>query len=236
MALGTTLGTMIAMLRAETGASTNQSMGVNQVDPLMYILRRHYEFYHEDFDWPQHLLDNDEEILAGERYYTFNDEVAFKRITNAWVLDSGTNWIPLAYGISPVDYSAINSEAGEVSDPILKWQHYGDNQFEVWPIAASNTSLRFRGYKKPAVLNSLSSVCDIDDQLIVLAAAAEILARNGAKDAEIKLGLANRRYAQLKGQNSKVRVMEMGMQSRTTDPSGGRINYWRRAYGPTQPN
>jgi hypothetical protein len=54
------------------------------------------------------------------------------------------------------------------------------------------------GIRRLARLVDDEDRCDLDDRLIVLYAAAEHLAANGATDAKLKLDQANRRYASLK--------------------------------------
>lgn len=231
MPAGVTLGQMVTMLRAEIGESTNQQMGLDQVDPYYHILRRIHNFYYNDFDWPSCVIDSQEQLLAGERYYTFNNEVDYNRIFETFVQISPDIWKPLAYGITPLDYNAFNSDAGVTSDPVLKWNHYQINQFEIWPIPAVDRLLRFRCIRNPSPLIASTDVCDLDADMIVLFAAAELLARSKSADAQVKLGLAQQKYALLKGQGQKVRSFTIGGTSRQ-DPSGGRINYWNRYWAP----
>ncbi len=232
MAAGVTLNDLVKMLRAELGISTNQSMGINQAEPLQYVLARTQRFYYEDHDWPQFIIDRDEDLLAGERYYTFNSDVNFDRIYGAWILWSG-DWYPIKYGISPADYNAFDSEAEEGSDPVQKWYHYEDNQFEVWPLPQTESTLRFRCIKQLPPLIAGTDTCALDADLIVLFAAAELLARDGKKDAQFKLAAAQRKYNQLKGNNQKRRVLHLGGGT-DADPNGGKINYFRREVGPRQ--
>lgn len=229
MAAGVTLDNLVKMLRAELGISTNQSMGVNQVDPLYHVLRRVQRYYYEDHDWPQFIIDRDETILTGERYYTFNSDVDFNRIFGAWISWSD-DWYPLEYGITPEDYNCFDSENDEGSDPVQKWDHYEGNQFEIWPIPTVDTTLRFRCIKQLPEMTAGTSECVLDADLIVLTAAAELLQRDGKKDAQFKLAQAQRKYQQLKGLNSKNRVLHLGQSQ--GDPAGGRINYFRRQIGP----
>lgn len=226
-----TLDELVVMLRGEIGASTNQSMGVNQVEPLYQILRRTQRFYYNDYDWPEFIIERDETILAGERYYTFNTDVDYTRIFDAWILDSG-DWRRIGHGIHPECYNSFDSENGEQSSPIELWDHYEGNQFEVWPISSVDTSLRWRCVKQLPEMTGGTSQCTLDADLIVLFAASEILARDGKKDAPIKLQAAQQKYAQLKGRSQKRRVIHLSPQQE--DPSGGRINYHRRHWGPRQ--
>jgi hypothetical protein len=226
-----TLDQLVSMLRGEIGESTNQAMGVNRVEPLYQLLRRTQRFYYLDYDWPEFIIERDEEILSGQRYYTFNSDVDYNRIFDAWILHSG-DWMKIGHGIGPEHYNIFNSENDEQSDRIEVWDHYEGNQFEVWPISSVDTTLRWRCVKQLPEMNAGTDSCTLDADLIVLFAAAELLARDGKKDAPIKLQAAQQKYAQLKGRSQKKRVIHLSPQE--GDPSGGRINYHRRNWGPRQ--
>jgi hypothetical protein len=231
MANTDTLDILVKMLRAELGISTNQSMGVNAVEPLQYLLRRVQRQLYDEHDWPQFIIDSDETILTGERYYTFNSDVNFDRIFGAWV-NWSDDWYPLEYGITPEQYNCFDSDNDEGSDPVQRWRHYEGNQFEIWPIPTVDTTIRFQCIKVLSDLNAGTDTCDLDADLIVLFAAAEKAAQEGKKDAQFKLAAAQKRLQTLKGNNSKNRVIHLGLNGRNGDPSGGRINYFRREIGP----
>jgi hypothetical protein len=61
--------------------------------------------------------------------------------------------------------------------------------------------LQFIGKRKLGNLVANEDTADLDDRLIVLFAAAEILANQKSEDAQAKLSLANERYARLKGRS-----------------------------------
>jgi len=111
-----------------------------------------------------------------------------------------TYWRNLDYGIGIEQYNIVASDEDAREDFPYFWDQYEDNQFEVWPIPASNGhTMRFEGISKPQPLIAENEIVDLDDDLIVLYAAAEQLARDGARDAEIKLALAKQHYNRLKG-------------------------------------
>jgi hypothetical protein len=199
MARGTTLNELRDMLRAEIGASSNVAMGVNTTNQYDQIIRRVQERLWAEHNWDFGYIKRDEELIAGERYYAFDSEIDFDRIVSAYV-KWDEKWQPVNYGISTAEYNANDSDIGEVNDPVVRWRHHEDNQFEVWPIPASNGSiLRFEAIKKLPALISPSDVAVLDDNLIVLFAAAELLARSKAADANSKLAQATTLLSRLKG-------------------------------------
>lgn len=210
MARGTQLSALVDQLRAEIGASTNVAMGVNTLPNLKQILRRTQEKLWQDFDWPFAWIERDETLADGQRYYTFDNDIDFERIRHAYVWYASV-WRELGYGITPADYNVSNPDLGAKQDPIRKWRHWEGNQFEVWPVPASSTTkIRFRAIKKLPALLADTDVALLDDNLIVLFAAAELLARAKADDAPAKLQAANAHYAKIKGNGQKVDNFTMG--------------------------
>lgn len=211
MARGTTLGELILMLRAEIGDATSASLGQNNLPHLQQTLRRTQEFLWQDFSWP-HLRVYREEILqAGQRYYSFPADLDFDRVENAQVRYD-EDWRPVVYGIEHQHYNAMDPELNDREDPVLRWQAHEGDQYEVWPLPATNgLRLRFEGIKKLAPLLAEQDRAELDDNLIVLFAAAEILSRRQSADAKAKENLATRLYSRLRGhQTSKTKMIVMG--------------------------
>ena len=210
MARGTQLSALVDALRAEIGASTNVSMGVNSLPALHQILNRTQSWLWEKFDWPFAYIERDEQMVNGSRYYAFDPEIDFGRITEAYVKYS-SSWRPLAYGIGPDQYNSSDPEEGEKEDPPTRWSHYEGNQFEVWPMPSSNECVvRFRAIKRlPKMVND-SDVALLDDNLIVLFAAAELLARAKSQDAQGKMSAANELFTKLKGSGIKNDMFTLG--------------------------
>jgi hypothetical protein len=103
----------------------------------------------------------------------------------------------------------------------LKWQIHDGNQFEVWPLPASNGALvRFSGRRKITPLVGDDDRCDLDDQLVVLYAAAEVEAKKSQKDADLKLAAAKARLLTLRARTSDRRRVRMGMGESQEDGRG----------------
>jgi len=221
MARNVTLAKLVEELRAEIGASTNVSQGIGSLPSLEQTIRRNQERLYHEYNWPHLIIDRDEPLVMHGRYYTFDADVNFERILGAWVKYSDT-WRPLQYGFDPLAYNTQDPEDGEYEDPVRRWRHYEDNQFEVWPVPTANNiqAIRFRAlrYLNPLLANT--DKCDIDSTLIVLFSAAEILTRLKAQDADSKLALANQHYRMIRGNYDKSQPFIMGGGISTTKPSG----------------
>ena len=191
------------MLRSEIGASPSVAMGVNTMNQMDHTLRRVQERLWSDFDWDFGYIERDEQLHANQRYYTFDPDIDYDRIVSTHVSFSEI-WHPVDYGIGPNEYNQFDIERGQATEPVLRWRHYEDNRFEVWPVPTShNQKLRFKAVKKLPPLIDDNDKAVLDDNLIVLFAAAEFLTRAKAEDAQAKLAQANSHYNRLKGMGLK---------------------------------
>lgn len=203
--LRVTLQEVVQAVRGECGLSTNTSRGIDHLDNIKQLIRRHYATLAEDFDW-QHLEirrespDSRKLLQAGSRYYNWPEALNPLKIEKAWQ-KWGSTWFPLDYGIDYRDYSFSDSDADMRSDPVLSWAYAGGEQFEVWPMPASNGTLNgdneiaFQGQRKITPLLEDGDRLDMDDILVVLRVSTEILA--GQKKMEA---------ASVKGEAAKARL------------------------------
>lgn len=212
MARGTSLSTLFMMLRAECGHSTSVAAGIDNEASLLQKLQRTQIMLYDEYDWPFMMNEWEIPMAAGVRYYDFPTEVGFSGLTainlegviEAWIDYSGRP-IPLMRGIGQFQYAQYNSNAPvpDQADPVRAWdiKRSTDDkeQIEVWPIPSGNTNILWlAGKKKLRPLVAASDVADLDDQLIVLTAAAEILARQKSADASKVEAAAAARLKQLK--------------------------------------
>lgn len=126
--------------------------------------------------------------------------INFERPLNAYIWWS-QSWLDLDIGIGIEEFNFRNSDGSppdtgvppETLDPVQRWQYNDQIQFEVWPVPASTQTLRFVGQRvvnplttftpnaSPATSNQLATpnwtaTLDLDDEMVTLFAAAEILA------------------------------------------------------------
>jgi len=205
-----TLENIRNMVRSEARLSGSYSRGPDQTEYIDQLINRNYETLWDEVDWPFariHKEDAGKQLQAGERYYDFPTTLDLSR-TFTLYRKFGNVWGELVQGILPTDYTSLDSDSDNRSDPVLKWDVYDGNQFEVWPMPASNSyEVRFDGVRKLQPLVGDSSRCELDDRLVALYSAAEIMAGEGKKDAQLKLTLAERRLRFLKARfETKTRI------------------------------
>ena len=230
---GQTLGQMIRMLRLETGQSVQPAQGMQNRDHLAHALARVQSQLYTDFDWPILRIYREEKVRTGERIYSWPDDLDAEDVRQLYD-DLGGQWVPMAYGI---DMDMRNSQpANSRSDPAVAWQIVDGRQYEIWPKPATDRSIAIYGYKHlPQLVNDTDKAV-LDDNLIVLFAAAEFLARNKMGDARAKLESAQRLKVRLQGRmvsDKRRNVIPLvgGGNPNARIPSSG----WPRALPPPIP-
>lgn len=205
MARGTTLIKLLDNLRAEAGVSLNPAHNNQSRDAQINLLQRTQDRLWGDFAWPHLRVYRELTISAGQRYYDFPADLDIQRIESVKLFRDGC-WVTIAPGIDDEHFSTWNSDLDERAWPPRRWRLTEDEDFEIWPISDINADPVTRdGYLKITGIRNLKPLvadddrADLDARMLVLFAAAEILARAKAPDAQVKLDTANRIYARLRG-------------------------------------
>ncbi len=199
-----------------------------QLLKLVEMLRE--ELLYDEYDWPfLRQMFPAKTLQAGERYFDFPVGLNSNRIDD----NDGTEgpgvvcWysnmpMPLQRGIGFNEYAIYNSDNGVRQEPAIKWDIRWtgtSEQIEIWPIPVTNTSsIQLKGIRKLRPLIADGDVCDLDDQLIVLFTAAELLSRAGAANASAVGAAAKARLARMKGRaKSGSSTYRLGMGTGGTD-------------------
>ena len=219
MALGKTWEQVVEATRLEARLSTNSSRGTDHLANIKQLVKRYYYSLAEEHDWPHlKVLHNDavarKVLQASQRFYDFPASLNAMKIEGAWVKHSGV-WHQLAYGMDFADYTDYDPAESQETDPVLKWRFHGAGQFEVWPTPATNGTADDNGevaFDGQRVVNQLvndNDTLELDDMVVYLYAAAELLAGAGQKTAaQVKAAAAEKRLSKVSGNMaSKLRVI-----------------------------
>ena len=210
MARGTQLLSLIAQLRAETGRSQDVAVGIDEVENIKVQLARKQEELYDKHDWLHIKVQKTVSLAAGQRYYDLPSGLNFDKIDQV-ALEYNGIYQDICKGIDLKDYTAYDSNAAtpDRSSQALKWdiRHTGSSeQIEIWPIPSDNTqTLYFYGSKSLGALVQEADTADLDDRLIVLSLAAQILKRQKSPDANDVAQMAAGRFMDLKRNAAKNR-------------------------------
>lgn len=190
------------MLKAEIGYSLTAGVATAEDARLKVLLATTQKWLAADFEWPFLKRTGDVLLAAADRTGTIPSTLDPESPLQVHAKHLEL-WHPLTYGIGPEDMGVWDSDEDETSDPVLKWQFATDTTFEVWPRPETATTVRFTGMKKLSTLTDDAHTADLDDLLIVLFTAAELLANQKQGDAQAKLSRAQARLAKLKATYQK---------------------------------
>jgi len=228
MARNVTLGELIDDVRAEAGHSLQSNLGAAMREVLMKIIQRQQRRLWEDFDWTFLRVDRDVPVQAGQRYYDIPLDLTLERLESLQ-FKYGDRWIPLRHGIGREQLDQHDSDRDIRAYPVERWAEYEDDQIEVWPMPSQNGTsprdglVRFTGIRRLRPLVAEADRADLDDTLLVLYSAAEILAREKSADASLKLQLAEKHYNRLRARNSKSDTFSLSGDAPERMPKGPKI-------------
>lgn len=212
MARKKTLVKLVDDLRAEIRASLNPAHNSQAHDAQVKLLQRTQDWLYEDYDWPHLKIERLYPAQAGQRYYDFGADFDLERINEVSFKVDG-RFRPLLPEITDAHYLAHDSDLDARAWPIRAWRIHENDEVEAWPIADQNGDattyegyFKVKGIKRLAPFIADTDRADLDDRLIVLYAAAEML---GAKEGQTKLSLANDRAATLRGKLTKKTRFQM---------------------------
>jgi hypothetical protein len=193
---------MVQDLRLDTRRSSNTNIGLDELPSLKRLLYRTQLFLYWDFDWPFAKIRRDITLAQDQRYYDFDTDMDFERITRIRTNGLG-DWVKVTRGITMDHYDVYDSDNGDTADPVERWEIIdagSGEQLEAWPMPATDGfKLRLEGFKKLGALISDSDVCTLDDTLIVLFAASHLLTSQDDKLAQKMLNQANKMYLRMRG-------------------------------------
>jgi hypothetical protein len=167
---------------------------VNSIDGLLNIAQRELSVA---FDWEQ--LHQRVDVSVASMRITLPTAIDFDRQCRVSIRDVDV-WRPVEYGITEAYWNV--HDVDDFCDPIQRWQRYGLNEFEVWPSPASSQTLRFSGTLAFTDMTEDAHTAVLDDVLLALAVATEILMQQESKAAGTMLQRYQKREAQLRRNNN----------------------------------
>ena len=200
---GKTLGECLTGLRVELRLSLNPAHNVQVRDTQVQILQRTQEWLWENYSWPHLRVERYLRPQINQRFY---DPAGCKKIDqntgdlvaagdvkidriDKFELRDGDVWVPVDPGIPVRLFNQWDSDAGETAWPIRRWQIAEDDNVEFWPLPdqdGDETTLanmaRFVGTRNLSAFTDDAHTADLDDQAIILFAAAKLAPSNEKND------------------------------------------------------
>ena len=214
MARNTPLGIVRSMIKAECAKSlqTSSTAQDSEINQIVFDVQ---QWLASEYDWPFLKARWDVPLPPGSRYLSFptTDDIQkvaainFERHVDSFIQWNAI-WQPVAYGIDEIpEFNYVNSDAGQVLDPVQRWQFDDEGMFEIWPINAGPQLLRFVGQRVLTELRSAvgppptwndAATLDLDDLMVVYFVCAEYLTRQEKPQAKTFIAQAQNRMAQVR--------------------------------------
>lgn len=201
MAIGTELSTLRAMLKAEIGAELDDTVAPGNIALYTRLLNNQQAWLvgeHAFLNWKVRVT---LPVTVGTRYYDLPDGIDFQRLEKPVYTNYNGFRYEIHYGISQPHLNVFRSDDGVTGNPVMRWQivDTGDGrQIEVWPVPQTAQELIFTGVGLVTDMEDDTDTAVVDDLMLVLFTAAEILAREKSADAGAKLAKAQSRLNRLR--------------------------------------
>lgn len=201
MATGTTLVNLRKMLNAELGAEMDETISPANVANQNQLFNNQQKFLVNQHVWLLGKVRVELALTKGTQYYAVPAGVDMDRLDLPLYTNVNGFRYRLRYGIGQNEYNYWDSARGMQSTPVFAWDQLlvaGVKQIEVWPIPLVAQTLMLSGTAALVDLVNDSDTCVIDDLILVLFTAAELLARQGNGDAQAKLEKAKAALSSLR--------------------------------------
>lgn len=230
-----TAADLTTLLRAEIGDLSGSVVSDTEQDArYRAILSRVYQTLHEEHDWIFLQAYRDVAMTTDVKIYDFPADLDIDRVETAWSRSWATGgnaddsyFYLVDHGIGPRELNSRRTGGPEgrpyawdsARDIVSNPDSTGHNKFEVWPTptfdAGTQVSVRFYGTRALEVvpLNLVTDICEMDDNLVVLHAAAELLERRESPDAISKRAAATKLLDRLKSNSVKTKPFTLGGES-----------------------
>jgi len=217
MGRGSTLGECLTALRVELRLSLNAAHNIQVRDTQVKVLQQTQEWLYEKYSWPHMRAERFLTPQIGQRFYdpqgckkldetntmVAAGDMSIDRIAEIRVRDGSVWSPPLEPYIDAALFNQFDSDTDERSWPIRCWRIAEGNNVEFWPIpdqdgdeSTLENMVKMIGVRDLAPFVDENDEADLDEQLIVLFAAARLAPDKDRKD---KLALAQDRLVDVRG-------------------------------------
>lgn len=196
----------LSSLREQLKALIGDSLEVGSANDKTYNIRlfKTVKWLAGEYDWPFMELRTDVAATAGTRYYQF--PLGADGVSPVYNYDRpikaeykwNTYWHKLDVGIGATQYNAFDSDRGLTADPPTRWRQTNDGRYELWPIPQTVGTVRLTGQQALTRLDEDDDLCDLDDDMVTLFTAAEIIQRSNLADSKSMMQQAQDRFLKLR--------------------------------------
>src|ERR1700744_4644580 len=148
MPVGTTLAALRAMLNAEAGEETDESISPARVGINNALLNNQQLFLANQHAYLRGKTRVELNAIAGQQYYDLPAGIDFDRLEKPEFTNVSNFRYRLGFGIGQEEYNVFRSDLGEQSSPVMRWDlvnYQGALKIELWPIPSVAQTLMLSG-------------------------------------------------------------------------------------------
>lgn len=201
MPIGTQLSVLRQMLNAECGEEMDETISPARVAINNQLLNNQQSFLVNQHAYLLGKVRAQLAAVVGQQYYNLPAGIDFDRLEKPEFTNVSNFRYRIGFGIGQEEYNLFRSDLGVTASPVMRWDlvNVGGNlQIELWPIPSVAQSIMLSGTLPLTQMVNDTDPCVIDDLVLVLFTAAEILARKQMGDAQAKAAKAQAALASLK--------------------------------------
>lgn len=202
MPVGTALSVLRQMLNGELEDEIDETISNAGIDLKNQKLNNMQGFLFGQHNYLHGKVRVSLPLSPGQRYYSLPAGIDMDHLDKPQYTTVAGFRYEVYFGIDQPEYNVYRSDLGVQATPLLRWDLVNITgsglQIECWPIPSTQQTLEFSGVLGLTQMVNDGDVCVIDDLLIVLFVAAEMLAKRQAADAPAKLAKANAHLASIR--------------------------------------
>lgn len=201
MPTGTQLVQLRKMLNCEAGQEMDETISPATVAINNQLLNNQQSFLVNQHSFLLGKTVVNLQATVGQQYYVVPAGIDFDRLEQPTFTNVNNFRYRIGYGIGQEEYNLFRSDLGVRASPVMRWQFVNVNgvlQIELWPIPSVPQTIIFTGTLPLTQMVNDTDTCVIDDLILVLFTAAELLARHGSGDFQAKAAKAKAALDSLK--------------------------------------
>jgi hypothetical protein len=181
------------MLMAEVGEEMDESLAPSLVTRYNQLLNNQQLFMDNQHAYLRGKARVSLAVTPGTQFYDLPTGIDFDRLDKPEFTNVANFRYRISFGIGQEDYNIFRSDLGVKASPVMKWDIVntgGKLQIELWPIPSVAATIELSGLLPMVPMVNDSDPCVIDDLVLVLFTAAEILLKSQSADAQAKAARA----------------------------------------------
>jgi hypothetical protein len=230
MPIGTALSVLRQMLNAEAGEEMDEAISPARVSVNNQLLNNMQSFLVTQHAYLLGKTRVEVAAVVGQQYYTLPAGIDFDRVEEPEFINVKNFRYRLGFGIGQEEYNIFRSDLGVRASPVMRWDlvnNSGVLQIELWPIPSVAQTLMLAGTLPLTLMSANEDTCVVDDLVLILFTAAQLVAKHQGGDASAILAKAQAALQSIRASKpSKYDVFNIG---------GGMPRFSGFPYNPRRP-